>query len=88
MYTLSHMQRYIFDTSAAFTMWNTNSYFFYGQPRPNGSMVGVSDSWPSGCEFDTKSRRNFFPAYFRFSPLLKHVRKVVGGFGKKKLCEY
>ena len=24
-----------------------------------------------------------FPAYFRLSPLLKHVRKVVGGFGKK-----
>ena len=26
---------------------------------------------------------NFFPAYFRLSPLQKHVRKVVGGFGKK-----
>ena len=25
----------------------------------------------------------FFPAYFRLSPLQKHVRKVVGGFGKK-----
>ena len=24
-----------------------------------------------------------FPAYFRLSPLQKHVRKVVGGFGKK-----
>ena len=24
-----------------------------------------------------------FPAYFRPSPLQKHVRKVVGGFGKK-----
>ena len=28
-------------------------------------------------------RRTFFPAYFRLSPLLKHVRKVVGGLGKK-----
>ena len=27
--------------------------------------------------------RLFFPAYFRLSPLQKHVRKVVGGFGKK-----
>ena len=27
--------------------------------------------------------RIFFPAYFRLSPLQKHVRKVVGGFGKK-----
>ena len=25
----------------------------------------------------------FFAAYFRLSPLLKHVRKVVGGFGMK-----
>ena len=25
----------------------------------------------------------FFPAYFCLSPLQKHVRKVVGGFGKK-----
>ena len=25
----------------------------------------------------------FFPAYFRTSPLQKHVRKVVGGFGKR-----
>ena len=36
-----------------------------------------------GCEFETRFRRNFFPAYFRPSPLLQHVRKVVGGFGKK-----
>ena len=28
-------------------------------------------------------RRLFFPASFRLSPLQKHVRKVVGGFGKK-----
>ena len=28
-------------------------------------------------------RRTFFPEYFRLSPLLKHVRKVVGGFGRK-----
>ena len=27
--------------------------------------------------------RLFFSAYFRLSPLQKHVRKVVGGFGKK-----
>ena len=34
-------------------------------------------------EFDTWLRRTFFPAHFHLSPLLKHVRKVVGGFGKK-----
>ena len=30
--------------------------------------------------FDTE---DFFPAYFRLSPLQKHVRKVVSDFGKK-----
>ena len=29
------------------------------------------------------SRQTFFPAYFLLSPLQKHVRKVVSGFGKK-----
>ena len=53
------------------------------KPRPGGSVVSVSDSWPGGCEFDP---RLFFPAYFGLSPLQKYVRKVVGGFGKKKLC--
>ena len=52
-------------------------------PRPVGSMVSVSDSWPGGCEFDPWLRRLCFPAYIRLSPLQKHVRKVVGGFGKK-----
>ena len=51
-------------------------------PRPGGSVVSVSDSGPGGCEFDHRLRRLFFPAYFRLSPLQKHVRKVVGGFGK------
>ena len=45
-------------------------------------MVSVYDSWPGGCEFDTQLRQTFFPAYFCHSPL-KHVRKVVGTFGKK-----
>ena len=51
--------------------------------RPGGSVVSVSDSRPGGCEFETQLRRTFFPAYFCLSPLLKHERKVVGGFGKK-----
>ena len=48
-------------------------------------MVSVSDLRPGGCEceFDPWLRRLFFPAYFRLSPLQKHVGKVVGGFGKK-----
>ena len=52
-------------------------------PRPDGSVASVSDSWPGGYEFDPWLKRLFFPAYFRLSPLQKHVRKVVGGFGKK-----
>ena len=45
-------------------------------------MVSQSDSRPGGCEFDPGLRRLFFPAYFRLSPLQKHVRKVnVGRFG-------
>ena len=35
------------------------------------------------CEFGPWLRPTFFPVYFRLSPLQKHVRKVVGGFGKK-----
>ena len=52
-------------------------------PRPDGSVVSVSDSWPGDFEFDLRLRRTFFPVYLRLSPLQKHVRKVVGGFGKK-----
>ena len=44
-------------------------------------------SWPGGCEFKTQLRQTFFLAYFHLSPLLKHVRKVVGGFGKKVVLE-
>ena len=51
--------------------------------RLGGSVVSVSDSWPGGCEFDPRLRRLFFLAYFRLSPLQKHVRKVVGGFERK-----
>ena len=56
-------------------------------PCLGGLVVSVSDSWPGGCEFETRTRYIFFPAYFRLSPLLKHVRKVVGGF-ERKLCYY
>ena len=51
--------------------------------RPGGSVVSESDSLVDGCEFDTRLRQTFFPTYFRLSPLLKYVRKVVGDFGKK-----
>ena len=52
-------------------------------PRLVSSVVSVSDSWPGGCEFDSQLRQLVFPLYFCHSPLQKHVRKVVGGFGKK-----
>ena len=67
---------------------NTESLVSFRGPvrrraRQVGSMVSMSDSGPGGCEFHTWLRKIFFPAYFRFSPLLKHVEKVVGGFGRK-----
>ena len=61
----------------------TDVYYTVAQPRPGSSVESVSDSRPGGCEFDPRLRRLFFPAFFRLSPLQKHVRKVVGGFGKK-----
>ena len=51
-----------------------------------GSVVSVSDSWPGGCEFDTRLRRTFFSAYFHLSHL-KHVRIEVCGFGKKVVLD-
>ena len=62
---------------------NATSQVLYPRPHPGGSVVSVSDSWPGGCKFDSRLRPLFFPAYFRLLPLQKHVRKVVGGFGKK-----
>ena len=41
------------------------------------------DSRPGSGEFETLLWQTFFLAYFHLSPLLKHVRKVVDGFGKK-----
>ena len=53
------------------------------RPARVAQWWAVSDLWPGGCEFDTRLRQTFCPAYFRLSPLLKPVRKVVGGFEKK-----
>ena len=58
-------------------------YLLKNSPRPGGSVVSVSDSWPDGYEFDPWLRQTFFPGYFHLSPLQKHVSKVVGSFGKK-----
>ena len=55
----------------------------FPQLGTGGLVVSVSDSRPGGCEFDPRLRRLFFLVYFRLSPLQKHVRKVVGAFGKK-----
>ena len=56
-------------------------------PCPGGSVVSMPDSWPGGCEFDPQLRQTFSAVYFRLSPLQKHVRKVVCGFGKKVVLE-
>ena len=53
------------------------------KPHLGGAVVSVLGSWHGGCAFDNQLRRNFFPTYFRLLPLLKHVRKVDSGFGKK-----
>ena len=47
------------------------------------TVFSESDLWPVGCEFDTWFRRTFFRVFFLLSPLLRHVRKAVSGFGKK-----
>ena len=49
----------------------------------DGSVVTMSNSRPGGCEFHTQFRHTTFQAYFRLSPLLKHLRKVVGVIEKK-----
>ena len=43
----------------------------------------VAQCLTGGCEFDAWLRQTFFSAYFCLSCVLKHVRKVVDGFGKK-----
>ena len=50
----------------------------------SGDLVRLMAWW---FKFDSQRRQTFFQAYFHLSPLQKHVRKVVGGFGKKKLCQ-
>ena len=47
-------------------------------PHPGDSVVSLSDALPGGCELYSPVE-----AHFRLSPLQKHMRKVVGGFGKK-----
>ena len=66
-----------------YTFQISSSFSINSQTRPGGSVVSVSDPRPGGCEFDPRLRRTFFAVYFRLWPLQKHVRKVVGGFGKK-----
>ena len=51
--------------------------------RLGGSVVSVADSRLGGFQFEIRLKRTFFPGYFHLSPLLRHVRKVVDGFGKK-----
>ena len=64
-------------------MINSQVYLtLYQTTAPPGWLSGERVG-PGGCVFDPQLRRLFFPAYFRLSPLQKHVRKVVGGFGKK-----
>ena len=46
----------------------------------SGERVGFMTWW---LRVRSPLRRLFFPANFRLLPLQKHVRKVVGGFGKK-----
>ena len=65
------------------TIWWDQGQSFTKVPCPGGSVASVWNSWPGGCEFVPRLRQLFFPAYFCLSPLQKHVKMVVGGFGKK-----
>ena len=53
------------------------------QPHQGGLLVSMSDSKPGGFEFNPRLRQTVFLANFLLSTLQKHVRKAVGGFGKK-----
>ena len=46
----------------------------------SGQRVRLMTWW---FKFDPRLRQLFFLAYFHLSPLQKHVRKEVGGFGRK-----
>ena len=63
--------------------YNRKVTSFYSKSPARMAQCRACHSWPGGCEFDIRLRWTFFPAYFRLSPLQKHVRKVVSGFGKK-----
>ena len=80
----SYLSRYLLLLFAIGAVYpQISSIVGLNRPRTGGSVVSVSDSTPGGCEIDPRLGRLFFPAYFRLSPLQKHVRKVVGSFGKK-----
>ena len=60
---------------------NLHRFLIFARAPPgwlSGEHLG-----PGGCEFDPQLRQLFFAAYFHLSRQQKHVRKVVGGFGKK-----
>ena len=75
--------RQIYSTRPFLSGFQFEFCLIYFMPCLGGSVVSVSDSQSGGCYFDPGFRRLFFPAYFRLSPLQKHVRKEVGGFGEK-----
>ena len=52
-------------------------------PARGNPVVSVSDSRSGGCEFQTRMRRNFLPAYFRLSLLLKACEKGSQWFWKE-----
>ena len=58
-------------------------FLFFSFARPGGSVVSVSDSCLSGCEFEPRSGRTFFPGYFCLSSPQRYVRKVISGFGRR-----
>ena len=61
-------------------------FFFILAEYVSNSLSLARTGWLSGERVKLMAwlRQLFFPAYFRLSPLQKHVREVVGGFGKKR----
>ena len=53
----------------------------------SSTYLSFISTGPRVFEFHPRLRRLFFQACFHLSPLQKHVRKVVGGLGKKSCVD-
>ena len=68
-YTLYRLlQKYCSNPSICVNAIAEDDLMHLSEPRPCGSVVSmIHDLWSGGCEFETRFRRPFFPAYFSLS---------------------